>query len=522
MTEWSVQSTIITIIQPAYLFYALFCISSTLKNKSLGVVYSGCAAIAIVGITGFTCLLVNYITLPHTQFQVITIVVTIFGVIFCNYKYIKGSNWNSDFTSPILICFSLTMLLIVWTYAPLGTTDPLNTVVSRWVKWLPMDNQLPFFGALALSSGVVPVGTSDPHMGDWLYSDRPPLQTALFMLTPGFLLPTPDAWAYNVAAISFQMLAVFGVWLLTMSLSKSRKVARVAAITSFFTPITIENGTFVWPKLLAASFTLCLAALLFGDRQDDAATTTQRGAVIGALTALAMLSHAGSAFALIGIGLAALFTGRLTLGRESFIGLLTASIVYLPWVYYQNIVNPPGDRLLKWYLADVTVIDPRSLRQTLVDAYGNVTVDQAISARIFNFNQIFRHYLATIADTCRLLFYYLNHNSNKVTEYISHIRENEFYFVISGTGLLGIFFVITPITVIWNELRPVALSIIFTIMFWILFMFKPGAATIHQGAYYLELAVIVLACFSLSKISWKLLITAATLHGCISIIQFGL
>ncbi len=512
-----------TLVQPAFIYTFLFCTATIIRHNSFGLVFSGCAAISIFGGISFICMLIDYILLPNVIVQKITVIMFIV-VFFVVISYVIRQNlWKNELLVPFVTLFALTVVLIAWTYAPLGTADPLNTVVSRWVKWLPMDNQLPFFGAQALSSGAVAVGNTDPQMGEWLYSDRPPLQTALFMLTPGYLLPTPNAWAYNTAAISLQMLAVLGVWLLTMSLSQSRMVAMVASLTLFFTPITIEHGTFVWPKLLAASFTLCLAALLFGERRHDRATATQRGIVIGTLAVLAMLSHAGTAFAIMGIGIAALCTGRLTSWRENLVATITAIGLYSPWVYYQRIINPPGDRLLKWYLANVEVVDPRSIRQTLFDAYSHTTINQAISARFVNFRQIFSHYIATIVDTYYLIKSTILYDPAAIRDNLLSIREAEFYFVAAGTGLLGGMIVLLPVIAFYSApLRPLALSIIITLALWVILMFQPGAATIHQGSYFVETAVIALSCIILYRFSRTLLLIIATIHGSMSLIQFVL
>ena len=59
-----------------------------------------------------------------------------------------------------------------------------------------------------------------------------------------------------------------------------------------------------------------------------------------------MLSHGGTAFALIAfIPFVYQLRRRITI-RSAVASAAAALALYLPWVLYQRFVNPPGDRLL--------------------------------------------------------------------------------------------------------------------------------------------------------------------------------
>ena len=55
-----------------------------------------------------------------------------------------------------------------------------------------------------------------------------------------------------------------------------------------------------------------------------------------------------------------------------------------PWIAYQRLVDPPSDRLLKWHLAGVIDVDPRSFPQAAVEEYRRIGWRVAMAARRSN------------------------------------------------------------------------------------------------------------------------------------------
>ena len=45
-------------------------------------------------------------------------------------------------------------------------------------------------------------------------------------------------------------------------------------------------------------------------------------------------------------------------------GGLLALVLYAPWLAYQRLYDPPGDRLLKWHLAGVTEVEVTMTAET--------------------------------------------------------------------------------------------------------------------------------------------------------------
>lgn len=132
------------------------------------------------------------------------------------------------------------------------------------------------------------------------------------------------------------MTSLLGVWILVRSITGRSLVAAVAMIATFFTPLVLVNGAFVWPKLLAAACLCGAVALHFGKRHREDKFDLVTGLIVGALCALAMLSHGGSAFVLVGMAMAALMLWRFGSFPYIVAAVVTLAILYGPWLAYQR------------------------------------------------------------------------------------------------------------------------------------------------------------------------------------------
>ena len=109
----------------------------------------------------------------------------------------------------------------------------------------------------------------------------------------------------------------------------------------------------------------------------DGKRNWHRAVEAGVLVALAMLSHGGVAFGFVGF--VALLFGRPFLPRLGHGVWITGACVLLmlPWSYWQNHEDPPGNALLKSALAGSWIDQPtKSLWASVRDAYAAMTFDQ--------------------------------------------------------------------------------------------------------------------------------------------------
>ena len=115
-------------------------------------------------------------------------------------------------------------------------------------------------------------------------------------------------------------------------------------------PTAIINTFFVWPKLLSVGYLLLVFALLFCRKPESDAERKASGILIGGLTALALLEPRLGLFALIGFTVVVLVFRAWPPLKTMIYGAAPLLAIFVPWVLYQNVIEPPGNRLLKWHL----------------------------------------------------------------------------------------------------------------------------------------------------------------------------
>src|SRR5581483_10392284 len=90
--------------------------------------------------------------------------------------------------------------------------DYLHRANGRFLDYiLPSDNVLPLIFGLQLSEGA------DPRTGffaDWRSSDRPPLQTGVYLVQAPLQYLLPQGMAYQFLSIALQCTWVPGLWTL--------------------------------------------------------------------------------------------------------------------------------------------------------------------------------------------------------------------------------------------------------------------------------------------------------------------
>jgi len=235
--------------------------------------------------------------------------------------------------------------------------------------WRTRDNALPLLLALRVA-GHGPM--SGYLIGDWLCSDRPPLQT-------GFALLQWPLWRAYDRQADYQLLStgLSACWLPALWVAfRVRGVAQwrilVVVLATTLTGFVFVSTVYVWPKMLAGTFALAALAIVVSRNEADRRLTG--GVVAVALVTLSMLAHGGTAFAVLALVPLAWRHRRLITVRACAACAAAAAAGYLPWTLYQHFVDPPGDRLLNWMLAGATLVSPQGFLHTLVHQYGRLTL----------------------------------------------------------------------------------------------------------------------------------------------------
>lgn len=367
-------------------------------------------------------------------------------------------------------------------YTPILVQDYGDAAAFRFVHQLPPDPILPALLGERLLDGDRP----PPFAGDWLSSDRPPLQSGLYLL----VLPWAHAinlqprLAYQCLGTLAQLAWLPAVWLLARALGRDRSTAFACILLVGIGGFALHHTIFVWPKLIAGGFTILAALFVLAPGPN---ATRLDATLAGACAAFAWLAHGSTAFALLGLGLAWLIF-RAPHWRHVPAILMTFALLALPWILYQRFVDPPGNRLLKWHLGGVIDIDARSTWETLRDAYRPLTLEQWWSTRRANFLMSiggnFREILDLSASTS------------------AHRRGEEFFFLFRALGVLLLAWPLWLLTrLLPRRLRQpippfLGRALVWcalTFALWVSLMFIRSSTLIHQGAYSLPLVLFTLS-----------------------------
>jgi len=388
--------------------------------------------------------------------------------------------------------------------APSGFQAPLEVVQHHFGLALPYDNELPFIFAQQVAKDRVTV----PMSLQWLSSDRPPLQTAYFLASGAVLLPRAEVH-YQVQATLLQTLWLPGMWLLLRSFRIARGALFAALAASMFSGFALIHGIFTWPKLFPAAY-IAVATAIMLDATREALGDVRVAMATGACIALAMLCHPGSAFVLLGLGVALWALRRIPPVRFLAIAGITAFIVLLPWALYQRYADPPGNRLLKWHLADVQDVDARSVGEALRDAYAAITFEQLVDNKVEDLRMIVGPAsavpLVAAASTVGL-----------GDDDASILRHLQFFHIVVALGVLALAPLAWLVPRSWrsHEFRAslqLATICLVTMVPWVLLMFPRGGTVIHTGSLAVVCFLFCAAMLAFYAASRWLAVAALALH----------
>ncbi len=263
--------------------------------------------------------------------------------------------------------------------------QPLVTASTRFNGPLPIDDYLP----LKFSDWFFQHGHERMHEAgaEWLASDRPPLQTAFTLLQRVFFW---DGYGlhYEILGVVLQQLWIVGLWALLLAARVGRVTRAAVMLTVLVSDIAVVNGFYVWPKMLSAALLLAAGTLVLTPLWHEIRRSLWGAALFAALLGLAMLGHGASVFGvlpLLAIGAVRGMPSRRWLG----IAVLAGLVLMVPWWAYQHYGEPPGNRLVKWYLGGAVEPDDRSVPEAITDGYREIGAGGVLHKKGQNFVAIF-------------------------------------------------------------------------------------------------------------------------------------
>jgi hypothetical protein len=252
----------------------------------------------------------------------------------------------------------------------------------RWSS----DNQLPFIVAEGLYDGTP---RAEILKIPWQTTDRTPLLSAILLIVRCLIIaPLEQVLSATFVPIGYMMagLTVLSAWVaalvwLCRGIRSSRFVYVLAlSLTSSF---LLFNSVYIWPKMLGATYVVFAFGLLYRSASHGR-VETENLVLLSCCASLAYLSHASNGFAVVPL---ALIYVR-TIVRSGLWPILAASAcaaaIYAPWLYWQTIIQPYGNVLLRFALADEFGFDKRRLPilRSIKAAYNNMTLSSWLEMKL--------------------------------------------------------------------------------------------------------------------------------------------
>jgi hypothetical protein len=273
-------------------------------------------------------------------------------------------------------------------------------------------------------------------MGSWHVSDRPPLLSALQLVTQPLIELLGAAPAtlslYHflpkfigiVAASGLPIALIHFVARLRTGYNDAPYRLVTVVLLVLFSPFVLFNSVYTWPKLMTAFLAMAGLWMLVSDRSSRNTSSIAAGLLFG----LALLSHAGVAFGLLALPIFVRLLTAKWLVVRSAIAATVAVICWIPWSLWQKYIDPPGNALMRYALTgDLGFTSPlMPLTEAVRTAYADLTLQGWLSQKWLGLKNLFGvDYSDTSMDTY-------------VVSWIGTLRLHDFLFVFPALRFLGL------------------------------------------------------------------------------------
>jgi hypothetical protein len=446
-----------------------------------------CGTILLLDLLGY--LMVGLAYVDYRAFGIIKVfVLALLLVRFAFVVYRRRLSANFDLLGEPLLWVFLFYSVVTLLGLSNGGLENLDvTTATRFTHPLPNDNIIPKILAEQLKQGRI----LRPAYGDWLSSDRPPLQIGLYL---GLVLQNGN-FGYQIVASWLQATFLFGVWAVAAAANLPTRARRLVLLACCLLPTAIINTFYTWPKLISVCNLLMIFVLLFCCRPKENCERLTIGILLGGLAAFAALEHGSAAFALIGIVIVVLALWRWPGWTTGISAVATLIAVYPPWMAYQQLVDPPGNRLLKLHLAGVVPVGQRGFWQSLRDSYAALSWHDYVVGRFENFKALVGSWPFHLRDLADGIL-------NPRLAVLRAIRHDDFFYLLPSLHFFSLAVVVAIILCpfmgsAWREQRRIAGALFATgfctAAVYAVLLFIPGSAVNHQGTYAAQVMLTVAA-----------------------------
>jgi hypothetical protein len=315
------------------------------------------------------------------------------------------------------------------------------------------DNQIPSATARLLADGTI---ISEWRFGTWRLSDRTPLLASL--LYPAAVV-TKDFVGHldrNVEGMIPQICG-FGIlncwllpaWILFRRVHFRGRQCVLASLLLAATPFIFFNTLYIWPKLLTATF--CLAQYLYLVPLSQASDPPRglRSALGGTAGALAILSHAAIAVAVLGVFIAAIYVFKSAQRSRSnvvsvlerarmfgsrwrwvLVSVLVSILVLSPWLVWTKFGSPSSNALPKYFLTGNFGFETpnESVGHAALRFYHTLTLKQWLISKGLGLETLGGFYHDDVYHALGIV----TNLSNK----LQAVRALQFFYIFPSLGLL--------------------------------------------------------------------------------------
>ncbi len=388
------------------------------------------------------------------------------------YGYFK----QADIRMPLLLWLFAALFSLSAGFLNGGWSYGLEASQARYLSNpLPGDNYLPYLFA----SKFYHSEPLRPFFMDWLSSDRPPLQAALVL--PSRLWAFDPLIAYHAVSVLLQALVLPMVYVLIRGLGQSARHALWVVIAMACSSVFLMNSFYVWPKLIAAAFTMVTLYCLWAPKPKN---PELRSYLLGLSVVFAVLSHGGSIIVLPVIFGLALLLGKLPPIRQWLRVIVPVIALYALWLIYQKGIDPPGDRLLKWHIAGHPPPTEESFVSLLTGQYSGLTLQEWFAGKWANIQTLWGNWSISYGFLFPLQYFheFLLLRSGMFLHFFQSLVPYLAFFI-----LLPIVLLKAPAKLLWAF----PIIILGSLVLWVLMIFIPGHTILHQGNYLMLLLSIV-------------------------------
>jgi hypothetical protein len=315
------------------------------------------------------------------------------------------------------------------------------------------DNQIPTVTARLLAQGTI---VSEWPFGHWRLSDRTPLLASLLYPASvvmkdfgGHLDRSIESMISQICGFGILNCWLLPAWIVFRRLRFTRQECVLASLLLAATPFIFFNSVYIWPKLLTATF--CLAQYLYFVplSRESGPLDRPRSVLGGTAAALAILSHAASFAAVIGVFVAAIYVSESARRSKSnavsalqkvmafgsrwrwvLVSVLASIVVLSPWILWTKFGFPSSNALPKYFFTGSFGFETpdESVAHTVLRFYRTLTLKEWLISKGLG--------LATLGG-----FYHGDlHNPLGIVTNLSSklqaVRALQFFYMLPSLGLL--------------------------------------------------------------------------------------